>query len=156
MTPPRRPLVRRDADGEARTDRSWASLTERLILEAQADGKFEDLPGRGRPLALPDDSLAGDMALGNHVLRNAGVAPPWIEADKEARHLAAAIEATLLQAGKAGPAARSRLRRRLAELADAHDLAVLRLSELAPTPRQHRRKVDRAALFARLEAASAA
>ena len=36
---------------------------------------------------LPDESAAGDMATAYHILRNAGVAPPWIEADRRARHL---------------------------------------------------------------------
>lgn len=157
MTRPRqpaeRPLIRRDADGQARTALDWETLTERLIREAQEEGAFDDLPHRGRPIPLTDDALAGEMALAHHVLRNAGAAPPWIETDKEVRRLRASIETTLERAAQATAAAQPRLQRKLDALADAHDAAVLRLEGSAPTPRQQRRRLDRAALHARLRQA---
>jgi len=151
----RRPIVRRDAEGAERTATSWASLTERLIVEAQAEGKFDALPGRGRPLELNEDVHAGDMALAHHVLRNAGIAPAWIEADKVVRSLATSIDAAVLQAARATPAARARVRARIEALADAHDRAIARLASLAPTSRQHRRVIDREALWRRLAEATA-
>ena len=84
------------------------------------------------------------------VLRNAGAAPPWIEADKEARRLEAEIEALV---GRADAARRPRARRR-ARAAPARarprsrGIAVDRLAVLAPTPRQQRRHLDAAALLA--------
>ena len=157
MTRPRqpaeRPLVRRDAEGRARTAPDWETLTERLIREAQESGAFDDLPHHGRPIPLADDALAGELALAHHLLRNAGAAPPWIETDKEVRRLRAAIEATLERAARSTTAARPRLRRELDTLVDAHDDAVLRLEGSAPTPRQQRPRLDRAALHARLEEA---
>jgi hypothetical protein len=154
MTRPRqpaeRPLIRRDAEGRPRTAPDWETLSERLIREAQEAGAFDDLPHHGRPIPLADDALAGEMALANHLLHNAGAAPPWIETDKEVRRLRASIEATLERAARATTAAHPRLRRELDALADAHDAAVLCLEGSAPTPRQQRRRLDRTALQARL------
>lgn len=147
------PIMRRDADGNPSLAPSWESLTERLIREAQEAGQFEGLPGHGRPLHVNDARYAGDMALAHHILRNAGLAPPWIEADKEVRALRSDIDATLVAAGRAAPSARDRMRRRLEELAEAHDQAVTRLNSLAPTPRQQRRRLDRHDIMSRFDRA---
>jgi hypothetical protein len=151
--PTERPLIRRDADGGERTAPDWETLTERLIREALEAGAFDELPGRGQPLPLEDETYTGDMALAHHVLRNAGAAPPWIETDKEVRALASRIETLLHRARRAPPRAEVRFRRELDELSAAHDDAVRRLEGLAPTPRQQRRRLDRERLRARLDAA---
>ncbi len=96
---------------------------------------------------------AGDMALTHHILRNAGLAPPWIEADKAVRAVRSDIDATLIAAGRAVPSASDRLRQRLEELAEAHDQAVTRLNSLAPTPRQQRRHLDRHDIMSRFDGA---
>jgi hypothetical protein len=150
---PVRPVVHRDAEGNARVAPAWEPLVERLIREAQEAGRFDDLPDRGRPLRLIDDLAAGEMATAYQVLRNAHVAPPWIEADKEVRAHRHAIEALLEAAPRTRPVERARLVRRLFELADEHDRAVARLDILAPSPRRQRRPLDRAKLKERLDAA---
>lgn len=147
------PVIRRDAEGNERTAPSWETLTERLIREAQEDGIFDDLPGRGRRLPLDDDHYAGEMAVANHVLRNAGALPPWIEADKEVRRQREAIEALLGRAERTPLAARGRLEAELDRLAEAHDHAVTRLDGLAPTVRQQRSRLDRDLLHRRLQLA---
>jgi hypothetical protein len=151
-----RPLVRKDADGHERTAPSWETLVERLIREAQEAGRFDDLPGHGRPLALEDERHAGDLALAHHLLHNAGVAPPWIEADKEVRRIRSAIEHLLLQAATCSPGSEPRLRGRLDELVEEHDAAVRELEGLAPGPRLQRSRLDRQQLKARLDAVLAA
>ena len=88
-----------------------------------------------------------------HLLRAAGAAPPWIEADKEVRRLRDRIESLIECAARSSPAAAVRLRRELDVLADAHDDAVGRLESLAPTPRQQRTRLGREHLQARLSAA---
>jgi hypothetical protein len=125
-------------------------LTERLIREAQESGAFDDLPGQGRPLVLEDERYAGDMALANHVLRNAGAAPPWIETDKEARRQIELIEALLAQAARSAAGAGPRLERELDRLADTYDESVLRLEGMAPTAQQQRTRLDRETLRRRL------
>ena len=74
---------RRDGEGRDLGRSDVESIVERQIREAMEDGAFDELPYRGVPIPLDDDSAAGERALGFRVLRNAGVAPPWIEADKE-------------------------------------------------------------------------
>jgi hypothetical protein len=78
---------RRDADGTRRTAHSWESLVERQIREAMEAGAFNELPYQGERLPLEDDSAAGEWAMAHRMLRNAGMAPPWIESDKEVRRL---------------------------------------------------------------------
>lgn len=155
IRPTGRPLVHRDAEGRQRPAATWESLTERLIREAQDAGRFDDLPGHGRPLHLEDDHYAGDMALAHHVLRGAGAVPPWIEADKEVRRLQVQIERLLQRARSSSPRTARRLPHELEQLADRHEDAVRRLEGLAPTPRQQRPRLDRESLRGRLAAALA-
>lgn len=136
--------MRRDAEGAERTAPDWDSLVERLIREAQEDGAFDELPGHGAPLHLDDDRYAGEMAMANHILRNAGAAPPWIEADKEARRRLDAVAVLIVRARRSSAGALPQLALELERLADAYDDAVAQLEGLAPTPRQQRTRLDRA------------
>src|SRR5687768_4787989 len=72
---------------EPSRERVRETLIERQIREAMEDGRFDGLPHQGARLPLEDDSAAGDRALAHRVLKNAGVAPGWIEADKTVRAL---------------------------------------------------------------------
>jgi len=144
---------RRDPDGRIHTAHSWESLVEKQIREAMEAGAFEDLPHRGERLPLEDDGAAGELAMAHRMLRNADAAPPWIEADKEARRLLTEIDQVLGRAGRSSAGAKARLRAELTRLVGDANRAILRLNSEAPTPRQHRRPVDPAALLARLEAA---
>lgn len=48
----------------------WA---ERHIIEAQRKGEFDNLPGRGEPLILDDDShVPAELRAGYRLLKNAG------------------------------------------------------------------------------------
>lgn len=71
--------------------RRWENLVERKIREAQEQGEFDDLPGKGRPLDLTENPLA-DPSLGPafRMLKNAGVAPAFIQ---ERRELLDAVDA---------------------------------------------------------------
>lgn len=130
---------------------AWESHVERQIREAMEAGAFDDLPYRGE--RLPDDGLdgAGEWAMAHRMLRSAGVAPPWIEADKEARRLLAEIETALERWPRASLVARRRERARLRDLVAEANRVIARLNAEAPTPRQHRRPVDVEALLAKLE-----
>ncbi|MGZ8515500.1 MAG: DnaJ family domain-containing protein [Candidatus Limnocylindrales bacterium] len=142
---------RRDPDGKIHTAHSWESLVEKQIREAMEAGAFEELPYQGMPLPLEDDSAAGEWAMAHRMLRNAGVAPPWIESDKEARRLLGEIDSVLERASRLPAGSRHKLRAELRRLADEANRAVLRLNSEAPTPKQHRRPLDLAELLARLE-----
>jgi DnaJ-like protein len=115
------------------------TLIDRQIREAIEDGRFDDLPFRGERIPLEDDSLAGEWALAFHMLKNANVAPPWIEADKDVRALAERRESILRRAAGASPIARSRYRKDLEQVVVAINAAIARLNAEAPTDRQHRR-----------------
>ncbi len=63
-------------------------LAEQAIREAMAEGAFDDLPGRGRPLELDDVSLVPEeLRAGYRMLKNAGFLPPELAADREIRSL---------------------------------------------------------------------
>lgn len=57
---------------------------EEHIRKAIEDGKFDDLPGRGKPLRLDENPLEDeDWRLAFHILREGGFSLPWIEAIRE-------------------------------------------------------------------------
>lgn len=59
-------------------------LAEQRILEAQRNGEFEDLAGKGKPLELADySSLPEDLRMAYHLLKNANVLPPEAELLKD-------------------------------------------------------------------------
>ena len=143
---------RRKPDGTRQVGPTWESLIERQIREAMEGGAFEDLPHQGTPLPLEDDSASGEWALAHRMLRNAGAAPPWIEADKEARARLAELDDLLERGRRADSSDRPRLRRQVADLVAAVNLAVERLNAEAPTDRQHRRPLDVDEIMRGLEA----
>jgi hypothetical protein len=155
---PRRPAVRRDADGGLRIGPTWESVTERVIREAQEAGAFDDLPGRGRRFELDDDPREGELGLAFHILRVNHEVPPWIAADRDVRASLDAIEAIFASVraaatGRGGRAARARALARLEQAIEAHDRAVEALNATAPSVTLQRRPLDRAALSDRLERA---
>jgi DnaJ homologue, subfamily C, member 28, conserved domain len=138
----KRLVHRRDAEGRMQVGPDWETLIERQIREAMEEGRFDNLPHQGEPLPNDDNPYAGDRALAFHLLKNAGVAPPWIEADKEVRELLGRRDAILARAA-AGPApsafARRRDRAALEELVARINAAIARVNAESPTDRQHRR-----------------
>src|SRR4051794_38175929 len=94
----KRPARRVDADGHVHVGPNWETLIERQIREAMEQGKFDDLPHKGEPLPNTDNPYAGERALAFSILKNYGVAPPWIEADKEVRELIAQRDALVARA----------------------------------------------------------
>jgi len=144
---------RRDGEGKLSIGPTWESLVERQIREAMDEGAFDELPYSGERLPIEEDSAAGERALGFRVLRNAGVAPPWIEADKEVRALLTDRDGLVRRAAGAGSLARPRLRRELEGIVLEVNRAIERLNAEAPTDRQHRRPLDLGEQLARLEAA---
>ncbi|MCF8061857.1 MAG: DUF1992 domain-containing protein [Deltaproteobacteria bacterium] len=59
-------------------------IIEQRIQESLSKGEFDNLPGRGKPLQLEDDShVPEDLRMAYKVLKNAGCLPPEIELKKE-------------------------------------------------------------------------
>ena len=140
----------RDPDGTVHHGPTVERWAERLIREAHERGEFDELPHRGERLPLQDETYAGEMALAFHVLRNAGVAPPWIEADKELRRLLEQRDALLRRATGANSLAATVYRRRLGELVASANRAITTINLDGP-PSAHRRPLDASAEAAELE-----
>lgn len=57
---------------------------EELIQRAIEEGKFDDLPGKGKPLHLEENPYEDpDWRAAFRILRNSGFTLPWIETRKE-------------------------------------------------------------------------
>jgi Domain of unknown function (DUF1992) len=151
---PKRGVQRKDADGGVQVGANWESLIERQIREAMEQGKFDDLPLHGQPLPNHDNPWAGDWSLAFQMLKNASVAPPWIEADKEVRALLVERDAILSRAA-AGQAPTNIRKRRdravLKDLVTRLNAAIAKVNAEAPTLSQHRRALVLADELARYE-----
>jgi hypothetical protein len=91
-----------------------ASLVERRLEEAAANGEFSNLPGEGRPLELEDDALVpAELRVAYRILKNAGFVPPELEDVAEVQRLIGAIERGEQESGS------SRLRALLTRLGAA-------------------------------------
>jgi DnaJ family protein C protein 28 len=78
-----------------------ADLIEQRIQEAMANGEFDNLRGKGKPLQLNDNPFldrSQELAFG--LLQNNGFAPEWIERDKEIRQAIETAHALLRRAWK--------------------------------------------------------
>jgi hypothetical protein len=118
------------------------TLFERQIREAVEDGRFDNLPHQGKPLPNDENPYAAEWGLAFHVLKNAGFAPPWIEADKDVRELLTRRDALIARAATgAAPSLleRTRARAQLESLVTQANAATARLNAEAPSVRQHRR-----------------
>jgi hypothetical protein len=68
-------------------------IAEERIREAQDKGEFDELPGRGRPLELEDDSrVPEDLRLAYKILKNADCLPPELHLKKEIRQMEDLLE----------------------------------------------------------------
>lgn len=55
-----------------------------IIQKAQQEGKFDHLPGKGKPLRLDGDPFVEpEWRLAHHMLKSSGFTLPWIEKRKE-------------------------------------------------------------------------
>lgn len=64
------------------------SIVEKRIREAMEEGKFDNLPGHGKPLCLDDDSnVPDDLKLAYKILKNAGCVPKELELNFEIKRM---------------------------------------------------------------------
>jgi len=75
---------------------NWDRIIEQKIREAREEGKFDNLRGHGRPLNL-DDNPFEDPAwqTANHLLKENGFRPDWLEDDVALREKLALARAAL-------------------------------------------------------------
>lgn len=75
-------------------------LAEKQILAAMEKGDLDNLPGKGKPLVLEDDSMVPThLRAGYRILKNAGFVPPELEQRREALQLVDLL-GTLSENGK--------------------------------------------------------
>ena len=62
-----------------------AIIAERKIREAIARGELDNLPGKGKPLAMGEDlsGVPDELRMAYKLLKNAGFVPPEVELRKE-------------------------------------------------------------------------
>ena len=66
----------------------FESIVEQRIREALEQGKFDNLPGHGKPLCIEDDShIPEDLRLSHKILKNAGCVPKDLEINIEIRRM---------------------------------------------------------------------
>lgn len=79
---PSRPNARTQRRGPG----DWQGLVEQRIQEGMERGLFDNLPGMGKPLNLDDDQFVpDDMKMAFRMLRSTGLAPLWVDLNKEIR-----------------------------------------------------------------------
>jgi hypothetical protein len=62
----------------------YQKIVEERIREALKNGEFDNLPGRGKPLSLEDEShIPEDLRIAYKILKNADCLPPEILDKKE-------------------------------------------------------------------------
>jgi len=62
----------------------WESLIDQKIREAMEQGEFDNLAGKGAPIDLSENPFEDpDWRTAHRLLRNAGLAPAWIEERKD-------------------------------------------------------------------------
>ena len=66
------------AEYRARLRHERQDLIDELIQEGMADGLFDNLPGKGKPLNLQRNLYAADMELANELLKENDLPPAWI------------------------------------------------------------------------------
>jgi hypothetical protein len=71
----------------------FQKIVEKKIRRAKEEGLFDDLPGRGEPLSIEDDShIPEDLRLVHKILKNADCLPPELQLRKEIRQMEDMLE----------------------------------------------------------------
>jgi Domain of unknown function (DUF1992) len=113
-------MEKRTPGTRRRTLEEWETWVDKAIAEARERGEFDILPGHGKPLHIEESPFAGGREVAFGILKNAGIAPYWVELNKEISQLAVGLDQTLDRARAA-----------------ARELTSVR--ELPPAPVQRRR-----------------
>jgi hypothetical protein len=156
---------------------SWFEIVaERKVRDAQEEGIFDDLPGKGKPIDLTlDRRIPPELRAAYRIMAEANVAPPWIELSKEVRARQARwdqllerfrrrravdlerVEAQRRQASRreearAADAARNRILQSAFDALKELNQVIDRLNLIVPTPAQQLLRVPVRERMAALEA----
>ena len=84
---PKEAKAAREHERRSRAKMREHDVVENRIQEAMSTGAFDNLPGAGKPLKREEnvfEQISGD-AMAHRILKNAGIAPGWVEQRKEIR-----------------------------------------------------------------------
>ncbi len=84
--------VRHEDDFRRRPITGWDNWVDKAIEEAKERGEFDNLPGQGKPLQIETNPYAPELDLAHSVLKNADMAPRWIELNREIEAELAALD----------------------------------------------------------------
>ncbi len=76
--------LRRDGDRIQEIE-SFDEWVQDRLEEAIARGEFDDLPQKGKPIKIESNPFQPELDLAFSRLKNAGMAPAWIELDRDIR-----------------------------------------------------------------------
>jgi hypothetical protein len=66
----------------------FSKIAERRIMEAIANGEFDDLEGKGKPIIFEDEAwIPEDLKMAYRFLKNAGCIPPELQMRNEVVNL---------------------------------------------------------------------
>jgi hypothetical protein len=70
-------------------------IAERRIIEAIANGEFDNLEGKGKPIDFEDESwIPEDLRMAYRILKNAGCIPPELEFRNEVVNMCSLMNTT--------------------------------------------------------------
>lgn len=73
----------------------WENLIDDLIEDGRSQGKFDNLPGHGKPLNLSNNPYAKESELANSLLKDNNVLPPWLAQRGEIQQETEALRAKI-------------------------------------------------------------
>jgi hypothetical protein len=134
-------------------------VAEHRIQAAMDDGAFDELAGQGEPLSWDpaDADVTDEWRMAFRVLKNARVAPRWVELDKQVRKGAAQARRALARSYRSWPEGGRGWQRavdRFREEADRLNAAILVRNCLAPDGVAARNPLRMELELARLRAGS--
>jgi len=144
----------------------WDRAVDKIIRQAMEEGRFDNLPGKGRPLDLGGEEEDETWAA-NRILKNADLAPDWIEERREIMALIAQARRRLarswawrteaLARGEAYSLVADEWQRAVARFREAADEINRRIRTYnlkAPTPQVHLNVLDVAREIARAQSSA--
>jgi hypothetical protein len=70
-------------------------IAERRIIEAIANGEFDNLEGKGKPIDFEDETwISEDLRMAYRILKNAGCIPPELEFRNEVVNMCSLMNTT--------------------------------------------------------------
>lgn len=135
-------------------------IAEERIRQAMRDGKFDNLPGKGKPLLLDDNPyIDPSWRMAFHLLKTAGLTLPWIalrqdieqELQQARQHLLRARTWCVQQGESEGFDVWQRAKAVFRERIEEINRRILAYNLQIPSDAFHRRMVDASVDICRLE-----